>query len=177
MPQPPADLIVVNARIWTGEDALTGTPRMIAVRGSRIVAVGENQEADPLTGPDTVVVDARDRRLIPGITDSHLHLIGGGLQLSLLNLRAAPDREAFVRSVADAARRAKPGEWILGGRWSTDSWARPQWPRKEWVDPVTGDVPLFLTRMDGHGGLANSAALKLAGIDASGPPDPEGGEI
>jgi predicted amidohydrolase YtcJ len=70
-----------------------------------------------------------------------------------------------------------PGEWVLGGRWSTDSWADPTQPTRNWVDDVTGDRPLYLSRMDGHSALANSAALRLAGIDKAGPDNPEGGVI
>ncbi len=64
---------------------------------------------------------------------------------------------------------------MLGGRWSVESWDDPAVPRKEWIDPVTGETPVFLTRMDGHQGLANSAALRKAGIDRDGPSDPPGG--
>src|SRR5262249_48842334 len=86
-------------------------------------------------------------------------------------------KAAFVKSVADRAKESKPGEWILGGRWSTESWADPTQPTKEWIDPVTADHPALLSRMDGHGALANSAALALAKITKDGPEDPLGGKI
>jgi len=88
-----------------------------------------------------------------------------------------PDRAAFVAAVGDYAASLPPDAWVLGGRWSTESWADPTQPTKEWIDPVTGDRPAYLSRMDGHQALVNSAALKLAGIDRGGPADPLGGRI
>jgi len=170
-----ADLIVTHARIWTGVPGALDVPAM-AVRDGRIIAIGSYQEVLPHAGPDTLRIDALGRRIIPGITDAHVHTIGGGLQLARLNLRDVPDRAAFVAAVAAAAEQARPGEWVLGGRWSVDSWSDASVTR-QWIDDATGDVPVFLNRMDGHQALVNTAALKLAGIDAAGPPDPVGGEI
>jgi len=128
-------------------------------------------------GTNTRVIDALRRRVIPGITDSHVHIVSGGFQLARLNLRNARDRREFTQAVGAEAETKKKGQWILGGRWSVDSWADPSPPNKGWLDPVTGDVPVFLSRMDGHSAIVNSAALRLARIDASGPPDPKGGEV
>ncbi len=172
---PGADMIVTHARIWTGVPGAADVPAM-AITDGRIVAIGSYEEVMSHAGGDTLRIDARDRRIVPGITDSHIHTIGGGLQLARLNLRDVPDRDAFVAAVATAADEASPGEWILGGRWSVDSWSHES-PTRHWIDEATGDVPAFLNRMDGHQALVNSAALKLAGIDASGPNDPVGGEI
>jgi len=171
-----ADIIIVNGRLWTG---VPGAPRAqaLAVADGRIIAVGTDERIRAVAGQKTTIVDARKRLVVPGLTDSHIHLISGGLHLSRLNLRDVKDKADFVRQVARRAKVTRPGEWILGGRWSVESWADPTSPTKEWVDPVTGDNPLFLPRMDGHQALANSAALKLAGIDAKGPPDPQGGVI
>jgi len=128
-------------------------------------------------GRGTRLIDARARRVIPGITDSHTHIVSGGFQLDHLNLRDVRDRNQFVNAVGVRARVKRPGEWIVGGRWSVESWARPETPDKSWIDALTPDVPVFLNRMDGHSALVNSAALRAAGIDANGPPDPKGGEI
>lgn len=174
-----ADLIITNAKVWSGVpgDKLPETAA-IAIIGDAIAEIGEPfvVTRDRL-GKDTRMLDAQGRRIIPGITDSHAHLIGGGMQLVRLNLREAKNREEFVKAIGAAAKSKKDGEWLLGGRWSVDSWADPSPPRAGWLDPVTGKTPTFLSRMDGHQALVNSAALKLAGIDAKGPPDPEGGEI
>ena len=180
---PAADLAIINGRIWTGvepEKADPGHPSKataLAVVSQAIVAVGDDSAVRSWIGPSTKVIDARGRRVIPGITDSHTHLISGGFQLGRLALRDVPGKEEFVRAVEAAARSKKSGQWILGGRWSVESWERPQSPSKSWLDPVTRDIPVFLTRMDGHQALVNSAALRLAGIDANGPRDPVGGEI
>jgi predicted amidohydrolase YtcJ len=92
-------------------------------------------------------------------------------------LRHTVSKADFVQRVANWAARQEPGAWILGGRWSTESWQTPAQPTKEWVDGVSGGHPLYLSRMDGHSALVNSVALRLAGITKDGPPDPEGGVI
>lgn len=178
--QPPAaDLVITNAKVWTGVPVPAGgtEPTSVAVRDGKFAYVGTDDGARAYVGPDTTHVDANGRRVIPGITDSHTHMIGGGLQLARLSLREVKNREEFVAEVAAEAAKKKPGEWVQGGRWSVESWAEPTPPTKEWLDPVTRDVPVFLSRMDGHQALVNSAALARAGIDRNGPPDPEGGEI
>ena len=178
-----ADLVIVNARVWTGAGPSAGQtrgsdePTSLLVQDGRITAVGSNLSVWSQVDGDTRVIDAGGRRVIPGITDSHTHIVGGGFQLARLNLRDVGSREAFVAAIAEEARSKKKGQWVLGGRWSVESWAKPESPHRSWIDDVTGDVPVFLSRMDGHSGFANSAALKLAGIDASGPEDPKGGEI
>ncbi len=178
---PPADLVIVNARIWTAApNAPTHgdeQPTALAVRGERIVAVGDDNAVRSRIGPKTRVIDAEGRRVIPGITDCHTHVIGGGFQLARLMLRDVRNKAEFVEAVAGDVRGKKPGEWVLGGRWTVDSWADPGPPNRSWLDPVTGDTPVFLSRMDGHSAVVNSAALRLAGIDRNGPADPVGGEI
>ena len=172
---PAAEMVVVNARIWPG----AGLPeaRAMAVRNGKVVAIGTIEDVNPHVGPYTEVFDAEGRRVIPGITDSHLHFISGGQHLARLRLRQVEGREAFVKAIVDEVARLDDGQWVLGGRWSTESWPDPSPPTKEWIDPVTPNNPVFLVRMDGHQALANSAALAIAGIDSHNPPDPEGGII
>ncbi len=149
----------------------------MAVDG-RITYVGNDEaEANHFAGTNANSLNANNARIIPGLIDSHLHLISGGLQLSRLQLREVPDRAAFIAAIADRAKRTTKGDWILGGRWSTESWPDPAQPCKEWIDAVTPNNPVLLSRMDGHGALANSVALKLAGITRDGPADPPGGAI
>ena len=173
---PPADLVIVNARVWTGNPAMPDA-EALALAGDRIAVVGSDAEVRARIGSRTQVIDARGRRVIPGLTDCHTHMVGAGLQLERLHLREVVGRDEVIDAVAAAARGKKRGQWVLGGRWSVESWADPQQPTREWIDPVTGDTPVFLARMDGHQALANSAALRLAGIGPSAPPDPPGGEI
>ncbi|UCC32588.1 MAG: amidohydrolase [Phycisphaerales bacterium] len=177
-----ADLVIVNARIWTGvgptaDSGAPAEPTALAVVGDKLVAVGDDAAIRAWIKERTQVIDAGGRRVIPGITDSHTHIVSGGFQLARLNLRDVGSRREFVQAVAAEAKANKKGQWVLGGRWSVESWDKPETPNKSWLDPVTRDIPVLLRRMDGHSALANSAALRLAGIDASGPPDPKGGEI
>ncbi|HRI43373.1 MAG TPA: amidohydrolase [Fimbriimonadaceae bacterium] len=169
----PADLVIENARIWS--DGSIGFARFAAVRGGRFVYVGEPEPG--FIGPKTERIDAQKRIVLPGLIDSHAHMLGGGMQLSQLTLRDAKDRADFVAKVEAWASSLPAGKWVLGGRWSTESWATREQPAKDWIDKVTNDRPTWLSRMDGHSGLANSAALKLAGITKDGPPDPDGGVI
>jgi len=173
------DLVIRNAKIWTG-DASNPSAQVLAIGGVKFLFVGQEKDFQlrPIdTGINTVIIDARGARIIPGLIDSHLHLISGGLQMARIQLRDVPNREAFIAAIGAWAKKTPTGRWITGGRWSTESWPDAAQPTKEWIDPVTPDHPVLLSRMDGHGALANSVALKLAGIDAKGPPDPGGGVI
>ncbi len=173
MQSAPADLVIENARIWS--DGLVGFAEFAGIRNGRFVYVGPRQP--DLIGDETQVVDAEGRVVIPGLIDSHIHMLGGGIQLQRLGLRDVVDRAEFVNSVARQAATLDQDEWILGGRWSTESWMDPRPPTRAWVDGVSDGHPLLLTRMDGHSALANTTALKIAGITADGPPDPPGGVI
>lgn len=172
-PVPPADVVIQNARIWS--DGLPGFAAFAAVRDGEFVYVGD--AAPEWIGPQTVVLDARQRLVLPGLIDSHVHMLGGGTGLAQLQLRDAADKDEFIARIARWSDQLRPGKWILGGRWSVESWTSPEAPRKEWIDEVTAGHPLYLPRMDGHSALVNSAALELAGITRDGPDDPEGGVI
>jgi predicted amidohydrolase YtcJ len=169
-----ADLIITNAKVWTVDPAL---PRAeaVAVLGERIVAVGTAAEVDAWRGAHTKVVDAGNRLLLPGFNDAHVHFITGGMQLDSVDLKDAATADEFR---ARLARRAAmhPGEWITGGDWDEEKWSPPRLPTKNLIDDVTGSTPVFVNRYDGHEALANSAALKLAGITAA-TAAPKGGEI
>jgi len=179
----PADLVILGGRVWTGEaplapsDDVRRQPTAVAVRDGRLIDVGDDATMRRYVGADTKLIDARARRIIPGITDSHTHIVSGGFQLARLDLRDARNKTEFVGRVGAAAVGAGPGEWIRGGRWTVESWDDPEQPTKEWLDRVAPENPVFLSRMDGHSALVNSAALRLAGVDRHGPRDPVGGEI
>ncbi len=172
----PADLIVINAKVWTA-DADCSSATAFAVRDSRFVYVGNDHGTRPFEGRETRIVNAGGARVVPGLIDSHLHLISGGQQLARLNLRDVPNRQAFIAAITAHAEAIRPDDWILGGRWSTESWPDAAQPTKEWIDSATRRNPVLLDRMDGHGALANSVALKIAGINRDGPLDPPGGRI
>jgi predicted amidohydrolase YtcJ len=173
--KPVADLIITHANIWTVDDA---RPRAqaVAVFGDRIIAVGSNVEVEGLRGPNTRMMDAGGKLLLPGFNDAHVHFVSGGSQLDSVQLNDVTSPEEFVRRVAEQAKKTPKGEWILGGDWDETKWPGSVLPTKELIDPVTADNPVFLSRYDGHSSLANSAALKLAGMTAQ-TPDPPGGAI
>jgi predicted amidohydrolase YtcJ len=158
----PADLVVYG-RVWTGDSARPWAGA-VAVRGDRIIAAGDSGDIAGLAGPATRVLSNGAGMVTPGFTDSHTHFIDGGVQLASIDLRPATSPADFVRRVHAYASERKPGEWILGGEWDHERWPGAPLPRREWIDSVTPDNPVFVYRLDGHMALANSAALKLAGI-------------
>jgi predicted amidohydrolase YtcJ len=163
--RPSATLIVTNATIYT-VDKQHPRAEAVAVIGDRIVAVGSRAKVDPWRGPQTKVINAGGRLVMPGFNDAHLHFISGGEQLDQVNLTDAASPQEFVRRIAAQVSKTPKGEWILGGRWDETKWPRPELPSKELVDPATSDTPIFVERYDGHQSLANSAAMKLAGVNA-----------
>ncbi len=172
LPVQPADLVIENARIWT--DGRVGFASFAAVRDGRFVYVGDYEPS--LVGTNTEHLDAEGRVVLPGFIDSHIHMLNGGNNLSQLQLRDARDKEDFIRRVREWAGNLPEGRWILGGRWSTESWQRIEQPTRQWVDEASQGRPLFLSRMDGHSALVNSVALRMAGITKD-TPDPPGGVI
>lgn len=173
---PPAvDSIVTDAKIWT-VDAARPTAEAVAVLGDRIVAVGSESEIAAWRGPKTTVIDAHGKRLLPGFNDAHVHFVSGGMQLDSVQLNDATSAAEVKRRVGERAAQTPKGEWITGGDWDETKWNPPRLPTRELIDPVTGDRPVFLSRYDGHMGLANSAALRAAGITRA-TPDPAGGVI
>lgn len=173
--RPAADLIITNAKIWTVDKSLP-TAQAVAVLGDRIVAVGSNTEVDAWRAPHTHVIDAGGKLLLPGFNDAHVHFVSGGMQLDNIQLNDATTPEEFARRIGERARVTAKGEWIVGGNWDETKWNPPNMPTKELIDAVTPDTPVFVSRYDGHMGLANSVALRLAGITAK-TPDPPGGTI
>ncbi|HLW88165.1 MAG TPA: amidohydrolase [Terriglobales bacterium] len=173
--RPVADMIITHANIWTVDEA---HPRAqaVAVFGDRIIAVGTNEEVVSLRGPKTRMIDAGGKLLLPGFNDAHLHFVSGGMQLDSVQLNDATSLDEFVRRIAERAKKTPKGEWIQGGDWDETKWPGSVLPTKELIDPVTPDNPVFLSRYDGHSSLANSVALKLAGVTAQ-TPDPPGGAI
>ncbi len=172
---PAADLIITNAKVWT-VDKSNPSAQAVAILGERIVAVGSNAEVGAWRGSKTQMIDAQGKLLVPGFDDAHVHFISGGSQLDYVQLNNAASPQEFTRRIGEKARSARPGEWVLGGDWDETKWNPAAIPTKELIDSVTPATPVFVNRYDGHMGLANSAALKLAGITKA-TPDPPGGTI
>ena len=173
--KPAADLIVTHAKVWT-VDENKPLAEAVAVIGERIVAVGHSAEIDSWRGPETQVIDAGGKLLMPGFNDAHVHMIQGGRQLDNVQLKDAATPEEFARRIAERAKTIPAGEWILGGDWDEQLWDPPKLPTKDLIDGVTPSTPVFVIRYDAHMALANSVTLRLAGITAA-TPDPPSGEI
>jgi predicted amidohydrolase YtcJ len=157
----PADLVVYG-RVWTG--AAEPWAGAVAITGDTISAVGDSAEIAALAGPETKVLANGQAMVTPGFMDGHLHFLDGGFQLASVDLRPADAKAEFIERVAAFVSERKPGEWIVGGDWDHERWPGTPLPRKDWIDSVTPDNPVLLYRLDGHMGLANSAALRLAGV-------------
>ena len=169
-----ANLIVTNATIWTGDKNNTVTQAM-AIAGDTILAIGTNEEMETFKGNTTEIIDADGKFITPGFIDSHVHLLQGGNSLLSVELRDAKTPAEFTKRIADYARTLQAGEWILEGNWDHTLWGG-ELPTKEWIDQYTPNNPVVVYRLDGHMILANSAALKFAGIDKN-TPDVKDGAI
>ncbi|HLM00222.1 MAG TPA: amidohydrolase, partial [Pyrinomonadaceae bacterium] len=170
-----ADLVVINARVRT-MDAAKPSAEAVAVLGNRIAAVGSTREIRALAGANTKTIDAQGRLVLPGFNDSHVHFLDGGAQLSSVDLRDARTPQEFAERIRNFASRLPKGRWILGGMWDHENWTPNALPTREMIDRFTPDNPVFVMRLDGHMALANSLALKLAGVTKE-TKDVEGGLI
>ena len=170
-----ADIVFKNGNVYTANDR-SPQAEAIAVEGDRIIFVGTNTAAQKFIGKNTRVVDLAGKTVLPGFTDSHQHLSGVGLREMTLNLEDTTSLEDFLAKVKARVDQAKPGEWVTGRGWIETHWEPPIFPTRWDLDKVTPNNPVILGRADGHGAVANSAALKLAGVDKN-TPNPFGGEI
>jgi len=176
VPQPAAaDIVFRNGNVYTANDK---APRAqaIAVKGDRIVFVGSNEAAQKFVGANTRVVDLKGNTVLPGFTDSHQHLSGVGQREMTLNLEGTTSLDDLLAKLKARVDQAKPGEWVTGRGWIETHWQPPVFPTRWDLDKVSPNNPVILGRADGHGAVANSAALKLAGVDKN-TPNPFGGEI
>jgi predicted amidohydrolase YtcJ len=173
--QAPADLILVNGKIWTVDNKRPEV-EAVAVLGNRIAAVGSTEEIRKWIGANTRVIDLQGKRVTPGFNDSHVHFLDGGMGLASVQLRDARTPEEFRDRIRDFAAKLPKGRWILNGNWDHENWTPPALPTRQLIDAVTPDNPVFINRLDGHMCLANSLALKLAGVTRE-TSDPPGGTI
>lgn len=160
-----ADLILHHATIWTGNDEKPYADAL-AIKNDTLLAVGTYDEMTKYKDENTTVIDAEGHFITPGFIDCHVHFFTGGFNLSSVQLRDAKTPEEFATRIKDFAARAAPGTWILGGDWDHENWGG-ELPTKEWIDAFTPNHPVWVTRLDGHMSLANSAALKAVGINES----------
>ena len=166
-------LAIVNAKVWTGDPARPWAEGL-AVNGDRIVAVGATEEIRAAAGAATII-DAKRQLLTPGFIDSHVHFLQGGFNLSSVQLRDARTRDEFIARITAFAATVPDGTWITGGDWDHELWGG-ELPRADWIDAVTPKHPVSVNRLDGHMVVANTAAMKAAGVTRA-TKDVEGGTI
>jgi len=184
-PQIPADLVLTNGIISTMDE---NHPRasMIAIRGESIIAVAYNisdavkseqaAEVQALIGPNTRVIDLGGKFAMPGFNDAHIHLFGAAyakLQIDFTGVKSIAEFQDRIRA---RLKDYKPGEWILGRGWDHTLWPGKKFPARQDLDSVSTDHPMVFGRLDGHVAIANSRALKIAGVTRA-TPDPPGGHI
>lgn len=171
-----ADLVITGGSVWTGAATGVAQPGAVAIKDGLILAVGDSLDVARYVGPRTEVLSASGGLVLPGFGDGHTHFTDGGFQLASVDLRDAATPQEFTRRLGAYARRLRPGEWILGGDWDHELWPGAPLPRRGWIDSVTPNNPVFVSRLDGHMALANTAALRAARVDRS-TAAPAGGEI
>ena len=177
-------MVLIHGKIWTGGPfALPGQRptqstfvEAVAMVDGRILAVGSNRQIQAYVGRNTQVLELQGRLAVPGFIDDHVHFISGGFQLLEVDLKDARDESEFRRRIAEKAKALPPGRWIQGGNWDEEAWPSAKLPTRWLVDPVTPQTPVFIHRYDGHAALANSVALKLAGVTKE-TQEPPGGVI
>ncbi|HXT62355.1 MAG TPA: amidohydrolase [Pyrinomonadaceae bacterium] len=171
----PADTIFTNGNVYTANDRQPQA-EAIAVKGDRIVYVGTNTGAKQYQGANTRVVDLHGATVLPGMTDAHYHFIGVGQREMNLNLEGITNLQDFLAKVKARIDQAKPGEWVTGRGWIETFWTPPVFPTRWDLDKIAPNNPVFLTRADGHGAVANSAALKIGDVTKE-TKDPFGGQV
>ena len=169
-----ADLVLRGGRVWAGKGLPPATA--LAVKNGRIAAVGSDDEVSAWTGPGTRVIELAGRLAVPGFNDAHVHFLSGGFGLLSVDLRGAKDEPDLARLLRAHASTLPKGTWIQEGNWDHEAWPSKALPTRRAIDAATPDHPVFVQRLDGHMSLANSLALRLAGVTRD-TADPPGGTI
>ncbi|MFM8910361.1 MAG: amidohydrolase, partial [Gemmatimonadota bacterium] len=173
--QAPADLVVTNGRIYTA-DATRPVVVAMAIRGGRVVFVGDRAGAMALTGASTQVLDLDGLTVIPGMTDAHAHVLGLGQSLRNVDLVGTTSYDAVIARVVERAKQTPKGEWIIGRGWDQNDWGDTRWPSHEALSRAVPDHPVYLERVDGHAAVVNALAMQRAGLTRA-TKDPSGGQI
>ena len=173
-PREAPDIIFLNGDIYT--QAAPARAQAMAVRDGRIVAIGSNDDIRKLKGSHTQIVDLGGHFVMPGFNDAHVHLAAGGLLLQEVDLVGVKSLADMQQRIAEQAKTIPAGDWIIGRGWDHTLWPGEKLPTRQDIDAVTGDHPAIFVRIDGHIAVANTAALKAAGMFAN-VADPHGGKI
>src|SRR6266508_4015391 len=173
--EPEADVVFKNGNIYTANDDKPKA-EAVAAKYGRIVFVGSNAEAKKYEGKGVKVIDLKGATVVPGLVDAHYHFSGVGFREMNLNLEGTTSLEDFLAKVKARVSNAKPGDWVTGRGWIETFWKPPVFPTRWDLDKISPNNPVFLTRADGHGAVANSAALKLGNVTKE-TKDPFGGQV
>ncbi len=164
----------VNGKIYTVNENQPYAESVVVYQ-NKIIFVGNNDETKYIIDRSTEVIDLKGKLMLPGFIDCHTHFINGGFHLTGLDLSKTKSTAEFI-SILKLFVESHKGKWITGGNWNHEAWETKALPFKEMIDDFTKETPVFIERLDKHMGLANSLALKFAGITKD-TPDPEGGLI
>lgn len=164
----------INGKIFTVNDNQPFA-QSVVVQDNKIIFVGSDEDAKKFIDNNTQVVNLDGKLMLPGFNDNHVHFLTGGFYLLGIDLRPATSTSEFKQILKDYAKKY-PAKWITGGYWDHEKWEVKDLPTKEMIDEVVSDQPVFVERLDGHMGVANSYALKLAGITNE-TESPDGGLI
>jgi predicted amidohydrolase YtcJ len=179
--KPKADVIFTHGNVYTGivdPTSMVAGKRAeaIAVRGDRILVVGTRDEVLKTKGPDTTIIDLGGRFVMPGFNDAHMHLAHAGQEKLSVNLVGAKTLDEFRERIRAKVEKARPGEWIVGAGWDEMLWPVKAVPTRWDLDEVSSGHPVYMDRVDGHIGVANTRALQLASITVASR-EPAGGKI
>ena len=169
----PADIIVIHGRVYT-EDAKQPWAQAVAIRGAKIVAVGDDANIEKMRGMGTKVINAAGKLVLPGFTDCHVHFLDGSLSLGRVNLAGAKDVAEIQKRLREYVSKHPDDDWILGRGWKYNMFGPEALPHKKYLDELFPDRPVFLEGHDGRTYWANSKALALAGITRETPNPPNG---
>ncbi|HEX3544612.1 MAG TPA: amidohydrolase [Candidatus Acidoferrum sp.] len=168
-----ADMVVLHGRIYT-LDPKQPWAQALAIRGDKIVEVGDDATVGKFRGAGTKIIDAAGQLVMPGFVDCHIHFMDGSLSLSRVNLEGAKDVAEIQQRLRDYAAQHPGKDWLLGRGWDYAMFGTAALPDKKYLDQLFPDRPVFLEGYDGHTYWANSKALALAGITHDTPDPPNG---
>jgi predicted amidohydrolase YtcJ len=180
--KPKADVIFTHGNIYTGmvdaSASLGAGTRMeaLAVAGDRILAVGKRVDIMKLKGPETKIIDLDGHFVMPGFNDAHVHLASAGLEKMTVNLVGTKTLDEFRDRLRTKCEIAEPGDWVVGEGWDETLWPVATPPTRWDLDEVCEKHPVYLRRVDGHIGVANTRALQLASVTVASR-NPDGGKI
>jgi predicted amidohydrolase YtcJ len=174
-PSSPSETVFAGGVVVAGPSQTAHPNWSVVTSGERIIAAGPVDEIRS-SHPNANVINVTGATILPGLTDAHGHLYGLGLSLDTVNLVGLDSYDEAIVRVKDRAQRAQAGEWVLGRGWDQNRWPGKQFPTAAPLDAAIPDHPVWLRRVDGHAGVANSAAMRAAGVTAA-TRDPEGGRI